>query len=281
MILNQSIKLNNEMKMNFEKICNQVVKITLEAGNYIREQRNEFSFDKVETKGLHDFVSHVDKESERRLVEGLTEIIPSSGFIAEEGTGEPKPDGLNWVIDPLDGTTNFIHGLPPYAISIALMDKQEIVLGVIYEVSLNECFYAYGNGKAYLNGKEISVSKISKVDDALIATGFPYYDYDRLQPFMQSMQYFMKHSHGLRRLGSAATDLAYVACGRFEAFYEYSLQAWDVAAGAFIVEQAGGRVSDFNGGKNYIFGKEIVAANGSIFNSFLNVVKEHMPTTHK
>jgi myo-inositol-1(or 4)-monophosphatase len=221
-------------------------------------------------------VSYVDKESELRIVDGLHKILPEAGFIAEEGTGEQKPDGLNWIIDPLDGTTNFIHGLPPYAISIALMDNQKLLLGVIYEVTLDECFYAWGNGKAYMNGNEIRVSDIGNVNDALIATGFPYYDYDRIEPFMQSMEHFMRYSHGLRRLGSAATDLAYVACGRFEAFYEYSLQPWDVAAGAFIVEQAGGKVSDFGGGANHIFGKEIIAANSKVFKPFLEIVSNYM-----
>ena len=258
--------------MNIESICTQVVDLATTTGGFIRQQRKHFSFDRVETKGLHDFVSYVDKESELRIVEGLRQMLPTAGFIAEEGTGEQKPGGLNWIIDPLDGTTNFIHGLPPYAISIALMQGDAIILGVIYEVTLDECFYAWGNGKAYMNGKEIHVSDIDNVNDSLIATGFPYYDYNRIEPFMQSMEHFMRNSHGLRRLGSAATDLAYVACGRFEAFYEYSLQPWDVAAGAFIVEQAGGKVCDFQGGNNHIFGKEIIASNSKVFEPFLEVV---------
>lgn len=262
--------------MNLENICTQVVELASTTGDFIRQQRKHFSIDKIETKGLHDFVSYVDKESELRIVNGLHKILPEAGFIAEEGTGEQKPDGLNWIIDPLDGTTNFIHGLPPYAISIALMDNQRLILGVIYEVTLDECFYAWGNGKAYMNGNEIRVSDIGNVNDALIATGFPYYDYDRIEPFMQSMEHFMRHSHGLRRLGSAATDLAYVACGRFEAFYEYSLQPWDVAAGAFIVEQAGGKVCDYSGGSNHIFGKEIIAANSQVFKPFLEIVSNYM-----
>jgi myo-inositol-1(or 4)-monophosphatase len=128
--------------MNLENTCKQVVELATTTGNFIRQQRKHFSIDKVETKGLHDFVSYVDKESELRIVDGLHKILPEAGFIAEEGTGEQKPDGLNWIIDPLDGTTNFIHGLPPYAISIALMDNQKLLLGVIYEVTLDECFYA-------------------------------------------------------------------------------------------------------------------------------------------
>lgn len=262
--------------MNYEQICSQVIELSRNTGSFIRNQRGLFNLDRVEKKGLHDFVSYVDKEAEKQLVEGLTVILPKAGFIAEEGTGKPLSEGLNWVIDPLDGTTNFIHGLPPFAISIALMNRETVILGVIYEVSLDECFYSWGGGKAFLNGKPIEVSKVATVDDSLIATGFPYYDYDRIAPFMKSMEHFMRYSHGLRRLGSAATDLAYVACGRFEAFYEYSLNPWDVAAGAFIVEQAGGKVSDFSGEKNFIFGKEIVAANASVFSQFLTIVSNYM-----
>lgn len=267
--------------MNLESICHQVVDLSKLTGQFIRHQRTQFSFDKVETKGLHDFVSYVDKEAESQLVQGLKKILPKAGFIAEEGTGTQMPGGLNWVIDPLDGTTNFIHGLPPYAISIALMDNEMVILGVIYEVTLNECFYSWGNGKAYLNGNQIRVSEIETVDSSLIATGFPYYDYERMEPFFKTMEYFMRYSHGLRRLGSAATDLAYVACGRFEAFYEYSLNAWDVAAGAFLVEQAGGKVCDFNGDKNYIFGREIVACNSRVFNPFLKIVSSFMTNQSK
>ncbi|HPF92938.1 MAG TPA: inositol monophosphatase family protein [Tenuifilaceae bacterium] len=258
--------------MDTKLICEQVITLTKATGNFIREQRKNFSVSQIESKGLHDFVSYVDKESEKQLVAGLSKILPEAGFIAEEGTGQRNSNGLNWIIDPLDGTTNFIHGLPPYAISIALMDNETILLGVIYEVTLDECFYSWGQMKAFVNGNPISVSKTAKVADSLIATGFPYYDYERIGPFLQSMEHFMRYSHGLRRLGSAATDLAYVACGRVDSFYEYSLQPWDVAAGAFIVEQAGGQVCDFSGTKNYIFGKEIIAANGKTFDELKTIV---------
>jgi myo-inositol-1(or 4)-monophosphatase len=200
-------------------------------------------------------------------------LVPGSGFIAEEGTSTQTGNIYNWIIDPLDGTTNFIHGIPCFAISIALMRDKELVMGIIYEVNMDECFYAWEGSKAYLNGKEISVSKAATLSDSLIATGFPYYDYSRMKEYMEVFDHFMKHTHGLRRLGSAATDLAYVACGRFEGFYEYSLQAWDVAAGAFLVQQAGGKVTDFSGGNNFIFGKEIIAGNTACFDEFSNAIK--------
>lgn len=262
--------------MNIQSICEQVNALAKETGSFIKTQRKSFSIEKVETKGLHDFVSYVDKEAEKQIVAKLRNILPQAGFIAEEGTGEKNPNGLNWIIDPLDGTTNFIHGLPPYAISIALMDNNQIILGVIYEITLDECFYSWGENKAFMNGESIRVSNTANVSDSLIATGFPYYDYERMEPFLKSMEHFMRHSHGLRRLGSAATDLAYVACGRFDSFYEYSLQPWDVAAGSFIVEQAGGKVCDFSGAKNYIFGKEIIAANSKTFDEFKDITSKFL-----
>ncbi len=271
--------MNDIATIDLKQICQKVCAITEQTSNFIRDQREKFSFDKVESKGLHNFVSYVDKEAEQMIVDAIKTLLPKAGFIAEEGTGESNPDGLNWVIDPLDGTTNFIHGLPPFAISIALMNKNEVLMGVVHEVSLNECFYSWGNNEVYLNGSKINVSDIQSISDSLIATGFPYYDYSRMEPFLQSMEYFMRSSHGMRRLGSAATDLAYVACGRFEGFYEYSLQPWDVAAGAFLVEQAGGKVNDFRGTKNHIFGKEIIASNTGIHNEFKDVIAQYFNKT--
>jgi len=262
--------------MDLQKLCAEAKEIIKETGAYISTEAKQFSSDAVESKGVHDFVSFVDKTAEKQLVEGFKKILPGAGFIAEEQTETYRSEQYNWVIDPLDGTTNFIHGLMPYAISVALMEKDELILGIIYEISRDEMFYAWKGSKAYLNNSEISVTKAKKVTDSLIATGFPYYDYDRLPQFMKTLDFFMRNSHGLRRLGSAATDLAYVACGRFDAFYEYSLSPWDVAAGAFIVQQAGGKVSDFNGGTNYVFGKEIIASNNNIHNEFLKDIKDIM-----
>jgi myo-inositol-1(or 4)-monophosphatase len=267
------LKISN---MNYEFISKHVINAVHETGHFIQSEAKKFSKEKIETKGLHNFVSYVDKTAEQMLVEELQEILPEAGFITEEGTRTPHGEQLKWVIDPLDGTTNFIHGLPAYSISVALMDGNETVIGVILELNLNECFYAWKGSPAYLDGKEISVSHAPTIKDSLIATGFPYSDFDKMKAYLNSLEYFMQNSHGARRIGSAAMDLAYVACGRFEAFYEYSLQPWDVAAGAFIVERAGGKVSDFSGGKDYIFGKELVATNGLIFDEFLGVVKKYL-----
>jgi len=209
-------------------------------------------------------VSYVDKESERRIVAALQVLLPESGFIAEEGTTTKRGERFNWVIDPLDGTTNFIQGVPVYAVSIGLLDGDELVLGVVYEVGRDECFYAWKNGGAYLNGEPIHVSNRNNIHDTLLATGFPYNDFSRMGEYMKFLEWTMKNARGVRRLGSAATDLVYVACGRFDAFWEYDLKPWDVAAGAVIVKEAGGIVTDYSGGDNFLFGREIVASNGLI-----------------
>ncbi len=269
-------RTENNLVMDLKQICFNAIEVIKATGNYISNEILSFDTKKVESKGVHDFVSFVDKTAEKQLIIGLSKSVREVGFIAEEQTVAESEARFKWVIDPLDGTTNFIHGLMPYAISVALMDGQEVIIGIVYEISRDEVFYTWKGEKAYLNGNEIKVTDALKVKDSLIATGFPYYDYDRLPQFMKTLDFFMQNSHGLRRLGSAATDLAYVACGRFDAFYEYSLSPWDVAAGAFLVQQAGGKVSDFSGEDNYIFGKEIIATNSNIFDEFLGNVKDIM-----
>lgn len=250
------------MKQSYRELCEAVVEIAISAGKFMAEERKHFDDKKVENKGLHDLVSYVDKASEERIIEGLKIILPESGFIAEEGTSSFKAERFNWVIDPLDGTTNFIQGVPLYAVSIGLLDGDDLVVGVVYEVGRDECFYAYENGGAYLNGEPIHVSDRANIHDALLATGFPYNDFSKMNDYMQFLEWTMKNARGVRRLGSAATDLVYVACGRFDAFWEYDLKPWDVAAGALIVKEAGGTVSDYKGGADYLYGREIVATNG-------------------
>ncbi|MCB8994631.1 MAG: inositol monophosphatase [Bacteroidales bacterium] len=262
--------------MNLEKLCADARTIVAETAGYITSELRKREGIDIEVKGKHNYVTHVDKTAEKMLVTGLSALLPDSGFIAEEGTSTHRGERYNWVIDPLDGTTNYIHGLPPFAISVALMDHEELVIGIVHEMALNECFYAWKGSKAFLNGKEIHVSKTGSVNDSLIATGFPYTDFSYMTSFMETVRFFMENSHGLRRLGSAATDIAYVACGRFDGFYEYGLNPWDVAAGVLIVKQAGGRVADFKGEKNYLFGGEIVISNDLIFDEFLEDIKTIM-----
>ena len=238
--------------------------IARSAGKFMAQERKSFDESKIENKGLHDLVSYVDKASEIQIIAALQELLPESGFIAEEGTNDKKGERFNWVIDPLDGTTNYIQGVPIYAVSIGLLDNNKLVLGVVYEVGHDECFYAWKNGGAYLNGNPIQVSKRNDIHDALLATGFPYSNFSQLNAYLELLKWAMTDSRGVRRLGSAATDLAYVACGRFDAFFEYDLKPWDVAAGAIIIQEAGGVVRDFKGGDDYVFGKEIIASNADL-----------------
>ena len=240
-----------------DTLLSQTIDITQKAAALIEREKKNFDFSKIEYKGQNDLVSFIDKQSEIFLVESLGKILPDAGFIAEEGTGEPRK--INWVIDPLDGTTNFMHGLPPYSISIGLMDGQELILGVILEITSNTCYYAHKDGKAYCDGEVIRVSNVKNFKDGLYITGYPYRDFSKIENFNSLMYYFLANSHGLRRFGSAAVDLAYVACGKSEGFFEFFLNPWDVAAGALIVKRAGGIVTDFRGGEDYIFGKEVVA----------------------
>lgn len=258
--------------MNLEEICNNVIKITTKVGEFISSHRNILAADEIVSKGNNDFVTAIDKESEKLLVAGLQPLIPQAGFITEEETVTTRGNVYNWIIDPIDGTTNFIHGVPPHSISIALIENEEIILGVVYEIVLKECFYSYKGAPAYLNGKEINVSRTKKVADSLIGTGFPYNDFSLFDEYNTAMKYFMKHSHGIRRLGSAATDLAYVACGRYDTFFEYALKPWDIAAGIFLIQQAGGTYSDFSGGKNVLFARELIASNASVHAEMLDIL---------
>lgn len=250
--------------MDLKALCKRVEEISIEVGSYIIEEKKSFSEDKVEEKSFNNLVSYVDKTAEEKFISKLKGLIPEAGFIAEESESLKPADVWNWVIDPLDGTTNFIFNIPMYCTSVALLKNNELQIGVIYDPNHNELFSAWKNGGAYLNGQSIKVSEKSDMIRSLIATGFPYDDFDRAEEFLKLLGTLITKSKGIRRLGSAALDLVYVACGRFDAFYEYGLNPWDVAAGALIVMEAGGKVSDFRGEDNYIFGKDILATNTKI-----------------
>ncbi len=251
--------------MNLESLCAEVADLARQTGAFIRQERATFSAEKIETKGRNDLVSYVDKEAEQRIVARLRTLLPAARFVAEEGTDsvDYHTDDLHgdlWVIDPLDGTTNFIHDFPMYAVSIGLVRNRRPVLGVIYEVGRDECFYGWEGGGAFCNGAPIRVSEVNDLADGLLITGFPYYDFDKLPHYVNIFSHFMQATHGVRRLGSAATDLAYIAAGRSEGFFEYNLKPWDVAAGVLLVREAGGKVTDFRGGDECVFSGELVAA---------------------
>lgn len=248
--------------------------VAKEAGAFIRRERQHFNLDRVEHKAFNDLVSYVDKEAERIIVDKLSQILPEAGFITEEGTSTTQGEVFNWVIDPLDGTTNFIHGVPIFCVSIALMENEEVVLGVVYEINLHECFYAMKGGGAFCNDTRIKVSGAETLSASLIATGFPYYNFDMIDKYLAVLKSLMQSSHGARRMGSAAADLCYVAAGRVEAFFEYNLNSYDVAAGALIVEEAGGKVTDFSSGRDFVFGRQIIATNEKIHEELLTHVKK-------
>jgi len=262
--------------MDSETLTKQVCDLVVETGEFIHREMKHLKAEDIETKGLHDLVTYVDKSSEEILVKQLSGLLPGSGFIAEEND-KLHPGEYTWVIDPLDGTTNFIHGIPVYSISIGLLHGHDVLLGVIYEINQKECFYTWESAPSFLNQKPVKVSSAVKLTDCLLATGFPYYDYGRLDEYLRLFKYLMKNTRGIRRLGSAAADLAYVACGRFDGFYEYGLSPWDVCAGTLLVKNAGGKVSDFKGDKNYLFGKEIIASNLSIHNDLLKLFESWKP----
>jgi myo-inositol-1(or 4)-monophosphatase len=259
---------------NLKELTERVILLSREIAGFIRTESHKITEASVENKSLNNLVSYVDKQAEQRFVDGLMDLLPEAGFIAEEGTGD-KAEGYNRVIDPLDGTTNFVHGVPCYCTSVALVKGTDVLLGVVLEVTRDECFSAWKGGGATMNGKPIGVSVRGHLQESLLATGFPYDDFGFESEYMDLLRELMHRTRGIRRLGSAAADLAYVACGRFEAFYEYGLNSWDVAAGVLLVREAGGKVSGFHPSKDPLFDEEIVASNSAIHNELLEVIEKN------
>ena len=269
---------------NLEKITRLVCAIAREAGSYIRKERAAFSLDKVERKHAHDYVSYVDKGSERLIVSRLREVLPEAGFITEEGTTKNDASAVNhqssdvfWVVDPLDGTTNFIHGFAPYAVSIALCKGREIIIGVVYEIVADECFYAWKGGGAYLEvrdkrsevrDKRLEVSK-STINDALLCLQLPY-NSDAYKPVITRLiQHYYGQVGSIRMIGSAAIALCYVAAGRLDAYAERYIGQWDYMAGALIVMEAKGSVTNYAGDAYFMEGDSVVASNGVVHQDLL------------
>jgi len=243
----------------------------------MREAKHRFfdqvknDFNTLDIKGLNQLVTNTDVAVEQFLVSELQKIIPNASFVTEEETvsGTHRAE-YEWIIDPLDGTTNYVHQIPVYSISIALTKNGDLIAGFVYELNRDEMFMATYETPATCNGLKIAVNANRSLADSLVATGFPYFDFNGLDEYLEVLRFAMKNTRGVRRLGSAAVDLVYVACGRFDSFFEYGLNAWDVAGGAYIVQRAGGKVSDFKGGNDFIFGKQILAATNETYNGFLS-----------
>ncbi|GEM_PF-195921 len=254
----QSLDYRHEMASHLRHIAQQ-------AGERIAQCLNERQHLQIETKGRNDYVTNIDKELDAFIVSELKRLYPDIPAISEEGNPlADTPSGYFWVIDPIDGTTNFIHNAGPVAVSIGLMEvaahQRTFPLGVIHEVTRHETFSAVRDGGAFCNGMPIHATACQHLAEAFVATGFPYQDYGKLADLMRLLEYVIAHSTGVRRLGSAATDIAYVAAGRFDAFYEYGLHLWDIAAGIAIAQEAGARFCDFRGGANYTLATEVVCA---------------------
>ncbi len=218
-----------------------------EVGDWIRGERREFAANRVESKSLNSLVSYVDQQAEQMLVQRLTDALPGSGVLGEEGGESWVDGGANWIIDPLDGTTNFIHDLPPYAVSVALMQDRELVWAAVYELGQARMFTAAKGHGAFCDGQPLGIAGGAALRDGLVATGFPYHEFSQMPAYLEALQECFRGSRGVRRFGSAATDLAWLADGRFQGFFEHGLAPWDVAAGILLVREAGGVATDFHG----------------------------------
>lgn len=241
----------------------QIADLLRKVGDFQIIEQAKIESGQITDKGLNQLVSYVDLESERMLVSALQALTPEAGFVTEENTAERGSEDLYWVIDPLDGTTNYLFQHEQFAISIALIQGNDTLYGGVYLPRNQELFTATPEG-AFLNGKSISVSMRHTLEETLIATGFPYYTFEEIDDYLAVLKILMQRTKGLRRMGSAAIDLCYTANGKFDGFFELNLSPWDVAAGAYIIQQAGGMVTGFYEGDDPIFGKSIVAGNPTI-----------------
>ena len=266
--------------IDLEKYTLSVCEIARRAGDYIREERRKFSLERVERKHAHDYVSYVDKGSEQLIVSALRELLPEAGFITEEGLAGHDAEQMLWVVDPLDGTTNFIHQYAPYAVSIALLQGKTVLIGVVYEICADECFYAWQGGGAYLDvkskgvkGEQLRVSS-QKMQDALLCLQFPY-NSDAYKPVMKGLiDQLYGHVGSIRACGSAAMALCQVAAGRLDGYAEQYIGQWDYMAGSLIVMEAGGMVTDYDGSADFTQGNSVVATNGVIQQDLLKVIGE-------
>ncbi|HET6566740.1 MAG TPA: inositol monophosphatase family protein [Rhodothermales bacterium] len=260
-----------------EKARDVAAEAALRAGRLIQQHAGRVDPGAVRDKGVHDLVSEVDEEAQRVIIEVLNNQFPGFEVLGEEGSSlhpaNPVADGYRWIIDPIDGTTNFLHGVPPYAVSIGLQREQEVVAGVVLDVPRGELFTAVRGGGLFVNGARAHVSTTARLHDSLITTGFPYRALEHLDPYLKVFGDFMGRTTGIRRPGSAAVDLAYVAMGRFDGFFETGLMPWDVAAGQLLVEEGGGRVSDYGDAPDPMFAGNLLASNGLIHAEMLEVLR--------
>ncbi len=255
---------------HFKKTLAFITDLTKEVGDYI--YRSAYKIKRVYYKGRVDLVTQFDRESQDLIVKKLAKKFPDYGILSEENVSHNVDAPIKWIVDPLDGTTNFAHGLPIWAISVALENKGDIVLGVVYDPTREEMFYAIKGNNAFLNKKRIRVSKVRNLDRALLITGFPYDIRSSEDNNLNHFNNFAVRAQAVRRLGSAALDLCYTACGRFDGYWELKLSPWDQAAGSLILKEAGGKITDFKGKKFIIYGDEVLATNGLIHRQMMQVL---------
>ncbi|TPW09688.1 MAG: myo-inositol-1(or 4)-monophosphatase [Halothiobacillaceae bacterium] len=236
---------------------NIAIKAARKAGNVIIRSMDQLDTLSVTAKGRNDFVSEVDRQAEQEIIKIIRKAFPSHGILAEEG-GFHEGDDYQWIIDPLDGTTNFLHGFPQFAVSIALQHKGRLEHAVVYDPLRQEIFSASRGAGAHVNERRIRVSKAKGLEGTLLGTGFPFRHMTHLESYIAILKDLIPQTAGIRRPGSAALDLAYVAAGRLDGFWEYGLQPWDIAAGALLVQEAGGILSDFTGGSDYMKSGNVV-----------------------
>jgi myo-inositol-1(or 4)-monophosphatase len=257
-------------------ILNVATKAAREAGRIINRASQDVGSLKIQTKDYNDYVSEVDRSAEQAIIDVLKEAYPTHGFLGEE-SGKTNSDAESiWIIDPLDGTTNFLHNFPAYCVSIALQEKGVLTQAVIYDPVRNDLFTATKGRGAFLNDRRIRVTSRSKLQESLISTGFPFKDYSYLDTYLDIFKDMIKKTSGIRRPGSAALDLAYVAAGYSDGFFEINLSPWDIAAGALLVQEAGGIVGDFEGNESWLKTGNIVAGNPKVFGQMLQVIAPHL-----
>jgi len=259
--------------MAFEQERDVAIEAALQAGNLIRMHAGRLSNEQIKEKSLHNLLTVVDDEAQRLIMSILMDVFPAYGFLAEEQTEHHNKPGIaRWIIDPIDGTTNFAHGVPPYAVSIALQVEEEVVVGVILDASQDELFTATKGGGFYVNGVKKQVSAHTDLKNALLTTGFPYREWDHIDAYLDVLRHFMASAQAVRRTGASVIDLAYLAAGRFDGLFKMGYEIWDVAAGSLMIQEAGGMLTDFDGGDTWLTERRLVASNGLIHQALLEGV---------
>ncbi|KAF0814952.1 Inositol-1-monophosphatase [Andreprevotia sp. IGB-42] len=256
-------------------MLNTAVRAARRAASVIQRASNNLDVIVTEKKGHNDFVSEVDRAAEQAIIETILEAYPTHAIHAEESGNQGKSE-YTWIIDPLDGTTNFLHGFPQYAISIALEHKGVITQAVVYDPNRNDLFTATRGVGAFLNDRRIRVSKARELSESLIGTGFPYTNFKHLDVYLNIFRDMAQKAAGIRRPGAAALDLAYVACGRFDGFFEFDLKLVDIAAGSLLVQEAGGLITDMQGEEKYLESGDVLCGTPRVFGQMLQLISGHL-----